>query len=60
MVALPQLARASLVQGKIQSARRLHIEFSGATPFWAEFEAKDKVSVSKEDLPRSGREPTRI
>ncbi len=33
-----------------KSARRLHVEYSGAAPFWAEFDAIAKVSISKTDL----------
>ncbi len=33
-----------------KSARKLHIEFSGTTAFWAEFSAIDKFSVAKTDL----------
>ena len=33
-----------------KSARRLHIEFSGADVFWAEFDAIAKLSIAKADL----------
>ena len=33
-----------------KSARRLHVEFSGAPSFWAEFDAIAKVSIAKTDL----------
>lgn len=33
-----------------KNARRLHVEFSGAAPFWAEFDAIAKVSIAKIDL----------
>ena len=33
-----------------KSARRLHVEFSGAASFWAEFDAIAKVSIAKTDL----------
>ena len=33
-----------------KSSRRLHVEFSGAAQFWAEFDAIDKVSIAKTDL----------
>ncbi len=40
-----------------KNARKLHVEFAGEAPFWAEFEATAKVSIDKlrlnEYLPRS-------
>lgn len=33
-----------------KSVRRLHVEFSGTAPFWAEFDAIAKVSFTKTDL----------
>ena len=35
-----------------KNARKLHIEFAGAAPFWAEFEATAKVYVDKPQLNR--------
>jgi len=33
-----------------KSARRLHVEFTGAASFWAEFDAIAKTSIAKTDL----------
>jgi len=49
-VLVGQLTEKDGTYAHAKSARRLHIEFSGAGMFWAEFDAIAKVSIAKADL----------
>lgn len=49
-VLVGQLTEKDGTYAHAKSARRLHIEFSGAGVFWAEFDAIAKISIAKADL----------